>query len=199
MAGALAHRGVTLIDAPVSGGVTGATTGAIAIMVGASDDDFGRSRALLSAISSHIFHAGDVGCGQVMKLANNMISAAQRLVTLEGIALAAKNGIDPHIACEILCAGGARNAFLEGAMTSRVLTGDVQGGFTLGLMHKDVRLACELGDASGVPMAFGTQTCDVYQYCMDAMGPEAGVLTAALIMDRLAGTPVVPVASSTTA
>lgn len=70
-------------------------------------------------------------------------------------------------------------------------------GFTLGLMHKDMRLACDLGAASEVPLFFGSITRELYQMCISEMGPQAQGHTAALVMDRLAGTHVVPPAPAT--
>ncbi|MCG7400364.1 NAD(P)-dependent oxidoreductase [Caballeronia zhejiangensis] len=192
MAAELAPRGIDLIDAPVSGGAQGAAAGTIAIMVGATAAQFTRVKPLLEAISANVFHAGDIGTGQVIKLVNNMLSAAQRLLTFEGMALAVKNGIDPQRACEILVAGGAKNAFMEKFMAPNILKGKLASGFTLGLMHKDVRLACQLGSDSGVPMFFGNLTREFYQMCIGERGSEAQVHTAALVMDRLAGTHVVP-------
>jgi 3-hydroxyisobutyrate dehydrogenase len=192
MAATLADRGVTLIDAPVSGGAKGAEAGTIAIMVGASLAQFQAASIILGAISANIHHAGELGAGQVMKLVNNLVSAAQRIMTIEGVALAAKNGVDPNKACEILLSGGARNAFLQTFMTTHVIKGDLFSGFTLGLMHKDVRLACEMASASGVPLFMGSQTREFYQMCVADQGYDAQVLNAALVMDRLAGTKVIP-------
>ncbi|MES1264317.1 MAG: NAD(P)-dependent oxidoreductase, partial [Variovorax sp.] len=141
MAVELAARDVALIDAPVSGGVQGAEAGTIAIMVGAEAKELTRVEPVLAAISSNVFHAGGVGAGQVMKLVNNLLSGAQRLLTMEAVALAAKNGIDPERACEILLAGGARNSFTEKFMAPHIIKGRLDVGFTLGLMHKDMRLA----------------------------------------------------------
>lgn len=192
MATELAARGIGLVDAPVSGGVQGAEAGTIAIMLGAGPLERDRVEPVLRAISPNVFHAGGVGAGHVIKLVNNLISGAQRLLTMEGVALAAKNGIDPQRACNILMAGGARNVFLEKFMGPQILHGRLDVAFTLGLMHKDVRLACELGSASGVPLPFGNTAREFYRQCIDAMGEHAQVHTAALVYDRLAGTQVVP-------
>jgi 3-hydroxyisobutyrate dehydrogenase len=191
MAAELVPTNVTLIDAPVSGGATGAAAGTIAIMVGASAEAFARCHPLLSAISPNVFHAGDVGAGHAAKLVNNMLSGAQRLLTFEAMAVAAKSGIKPETALAILSAGGARNAFLERSMEA-VIQGRLAVGFTLGLMHKDLRLACHLGSELGVPMVFGNLALELYQTCISELGQGAEVNTAALIMDRLAGTQVVP-------
>ncbi|HSV79399.1 MAG TPA: NAD(P)-dependent oxidoreductase [Ramlibacter sp.] len=188
----LEQRGVALVDAPVSGGRQGAEAGTIAIMVGAAPEHFARIEPVLRAISANVFHAGGLGAGQVIKLSNNLMSAAQRLLTFEAVALAVKNGIEPATACEILLAGGGRNVFLEKFMAPHVIEGRLSSGFTLGLMHKDVRLACQLGSDSGVPMFFGGVTREFYQLCINAMGRDAQVHTAALVVDGMAGTHVVP-------
>ncbi len=188
----LAQIGVTLVDAPVSGGALGAEAGTISIMVGATEEDFAKVRPVLDAISCNVARAGNVGAGHVIKLVNNMISGAVRAVTIEGVALAAKNGIDPSVACDILLAGGGRSAFLEKFMAPHVVHGRLFTGFTLGLMHKDVRLACDLGAATGVPMFMGSQTREFYQMCISQNGAQAEVHSAAQVMDALAGTHVVP-------
>jgi 3-hydroxyisobutyrate dehydrogenase len=188
----LAEAGADLIDAPVSGGAQGAQAGTIAIMVGASQELYDRALPVLRNISSTIFHAGEVGAGQVIKLVNNLLSGAQRLVTMEAVALAAKNGLDPEVACNILLSGGAKNAFLEKFMAPHVIKGNLSPGFTLGLMHKDVRLACDLASDSGVPLYFGGVAREFYQMCISEQGADAQVHTAALVFDKLAGTHVVP-------
>jgi 3-hydroxyisobutyrate dehydrogenase len=192
MAAELAKRSVDLIDAPVSGGAMGAEAGTIAIMVGAGPEQYARVHPILTTISPNVFHAGGVGNGHAIKLVNNMLSGAQRLLSMEAMALAAKSGVDPQTAVEILLAGGGRNAFLEKFMAPHVVKGNLVCGFTLGLMHKDVRLACALGEDMQVPMFFGNLAREFYQMCISDMGREAEVNTAALVMDRLAGTRVVP-------
>lgn len=192
MAAELASRGIGLIDAPVSGGASGAAAGTLAIMVGAPDEQYARVLPVLARISPNVFHAGDVGAGHVVKLVNNLLSTAQRLLTFEGVALAAKNGVDPRRVVEILAAGGGQNAYLEKIMGPLVLRGRLDAGFTLALAHKDVGLACQLGVDSGVPMFFGNLTRELYQACIRLEGAEAKVDRAALVIDRLAGTHVVP-------
>ena len=192
MAADLARKGIDLVDAPVSGGPPGAAAGTIAIMIGAAPEQFARVAPVLRAISPKLFHAGGVGAGHVIKLVNNMISGAQRLLSLEGLALAAKNGIDPRIACEILSAGGATNAYLATYFRQYLLAGKEMPGFSLALMHKDLRLAGQLGGSSGVPLMFGSLTREYYQACINEVGGERTVQAAALVVDRMAGTQMVP-------
>jgi 3-hydroxyisobutyrate dehydrogenase len=191
MAAELGAFGAELIDAPVSGGVQGAEAGTIAMMVGATPEQYARIHPVLAAISPNVFHTGGVGTGHTMKLVNNLLSCTQRLLSFEGVALAAKNGIEPRTAVEILLASGGRNGFLEQVMQPHVINGNLSFGYTLGLAHKDVRLACQLGIDSEMPMFFGNLTREIYQLCITEMGGDAKVDTAALVVDRLAGTHVV--------
>ena len=192
MARELEAMGVELVDAPVSGGAMGAEAGTIAVMVGASEAQFERLKPVFADISPNIFHAGGIGNGHVIKLVNNLISGVQRLLTQEGMALAAKNGVDPERAADILLAGGGRNAYMEKILAPRVLKGRLAVGFTLGLAHKDVRLACELGADTGVPTPFGDLAAALYQSFVDEAGYNAEVETSGLITEQRAGTRYIP-------
>jgi 3-hydroxyisobutyrate dehydrogenase len=126
-----------------------------------------------------------------MKLVNNLLSCTQRVLTFEAMALAAKNGVEPLRALEILLAGGGRNMFLERVMGPYLLAGKLGPGFTLGLAHKDLRLACQLGMDSQVPMFFGNLARELYATYVSEMGYDAKVDMAAVVVDRRAGTHVV--------
>ncbi len=188
----LSESGVEMVDAPVSGGPEGAEAGTIAMLVGATEAQFARVAPILKTISPNVLHAGGFGTGYVAKLANNLMFSAQRLVTLEVVAMAAKNGLAPERAVEILMKGSARNFFLEHTMAPRVLTGQLDSGFTLGLAHKDVRLATELGIASDSAMPFGNLVREFYTMCLNELGRDAQVNEVARIVDRMSGTSVVP-------
>jgi 3-hydroxyisobutyrate dehydrogenase len=191
MAAELEASGLQMMDAPVSGGARGADAGTIAIMIGATSAQFDRVEPMLRAISPNLFHAGSTGTGHVAKLANNLLSGGQRLLSLEAMALAVKNGLQPEKAIEIILASGGRNLYMEKFMPN-IVKGKLASGFTLGLLHKDVRLACQLGDDSGVVMHFGNLAKEFYQMALNEMGPDVQVNSVALTMDRLAGTHVVP-------
>jgi 3-hydroxyisobutyrate dehydrogenase len=192
MASILQQYGCNLIDAPVSGGIAGAIAGTLTIMVGGSAELFARVLPLLKAISSNIFHVGDVGGGHVIKLVNNLMSCAQRLLTMEAMTLAQKNGIDLNVAVKVLNASGGSNAYLEKIMGPRILQGKLDVGFTLGMAHKDLRFACQMGIDSDVPMFFGNLTRDLYQLCIAKMGSENQVDTVAMVFDEFAKTKIVP-------
>jgi 3-hydroxyisobutyrate dehydrogenase len=127
-----------------------------------------------------------------MKLVNNLLSGAQRLLSLECLALAQKSGIDPANAVRILLAGGGRNVFLEKQIGPIIEKGDMSVGFTLDLMHKDVDLACRAGNDVGMPMFFGAVAREVYRLCINLVGKDKSVMTSALAMDQLTGSRIVP-------
>jgi 3-hydroxyisobutyrate dehydrogenase len=191
----LAQSGVELIDAPVSGGPFGADAGTIAIMVGAEPEQFDRIEPILRVISSNVFHAGALGAGQVIKIVNNLMAGGHRALTIEALALAVKSGVDAHKAYEVIMASSGRNFFVETFVES-ILAGQLGSGFTLSLMHKDMRLACQLGTDAEVPLFFANVAKEFYQVCINELGGGAGANAAALVMDRLAGTHVVPEGSA---
>lgn len=188
----LESAGLDFVDAPVSGGPEAAHAGTISIMVGATPELFARAEPVLRVISPKVFHAGAFGTGYVAKLANNMLFSATRLATLEAVALAAKNGIEPRRAAEILLAGSSRNFFMEHTLLPRILSGELASGFTLELAHKDVRLATQLGVETEVTLLIGNLVREFYQMCISELGRDVQVNATALVMDRLAGTQMVP-------
>lgn len=172
MAAELAERGIEMMDAPVSGGPMGADAGTIAIMVGGSDELFARLLPVFNDISPNVFHAGGVGAGHTMKLVNNMTSAGNRAVAMEAITLAAKNGLDPRVAMEIMQKGSGRSFMTEVVFPNFILTDKIEQGFTLGLMHKDVSLAVKMGADSDTPLMLANITRQILQTAIDEMGPD---------------------------
>lgn len=188
----LASLGVDLVDAPVSGGPVRAAEGTIAIMVGCADEQYARVQTLLHRISPNVCRAGELGSGHAVKLVNNLVSGIIRWATLEGVALAAKLGVCPQSAVEIMSAGGARNDWMAAVMGPQILNGNLANGFSIGLAHKDLKVACELADAASVPLLLGNLTREIYRMCVNEWGYDTKVDATALMMDRMAGTHVVP-------
>ncbi len=192
MAVQLDRSGLALVDAPVSGGPAAAEKGTIAIMVGATDAQFDFVAPVLRTISTRIFHAGGIGAGHLIKLVNNMLSVVQTAASLEVLALVANNGVDPGRAVEIILANSGRNFYLETFVASHVLTGNLNSGFALEVLHKDAKLACRIGVESGVPMLFGSLARDIYQIAINELGSYADGNAIAVVMDRLACSHLVP-------
>lgn len=192
MAAELKARGITLIDAPVSGGPHGADAGTIAIMIGAPADLFARVKPVFDAISPNIFHCGDVGAGHVMKLVNNVIAASVRAVTFEAVAMGIKNGLSIGACAEVLAKGSARSYSTEVTLPKLAKGGDIRTHFTLGLMHKDVRLATELGIASASPMPVSNLVREIFQVALNDLGAEDDVNHLIRIMERQTKVRIVP-------
>lgn len=186
MAKELEDRGLTLVDAPVSGGAPAAHAGTISIMLGADDRAVDRATAVLGSISQTVTHVGGVGAGHTIKLVNNLLSCSQRWLSLEALALAVRNGIEPETALKVLVAGGGRNAYLE-QQGARILADDRERGFSVGLAHKDLKLACALGAAVGVPTFFGSLSRELYQVGISQLGRDAHVENVATVVETLAG------------
>ncbi len=186
MAARLRERGVTMVDAPVSGGPHGANAGTIAIMVGAPSEIYARLEPIFRTISPNVFHTGDVGTGHVMKLVNNVISAGVRAVTFEALAMGIKNGLSLEACTRVLQKGSARSATTELALP-RLMTGDFGVTFTLALMLKDVRLATKLGNDSAAPMPLAGLVRELFQTAINKRGPDKDVLEFVKLFEENAG------------
>jgi 3-hydroxyisobutyrate dehydrogenase len=191
MAAKLKEIGVDLIDAPVTGGRAGAQAGTISIIVGASDEQFGRIEPILKDISPNIFHTGGVGNGQVVKIVNNLTSFTQRLVTFEAITLAVKNGVAPEIAAKVMLSGSAQNGYTS-RILPRVLKGDLNVGFTLGLTVKDLALATSLGEESGVPVVLGGAAKELYERAIERFGHDAQAEMSGVFFQQESGAKFIP-------
>lgn len=187
IAEALDGAGIDVIDAPVSGGVSGAERGTLTIMVAAPADVVGRYRPLLEKVGSRIFVVGDrPGQGQVMKLINNTISAAAMVATAEGVVLGAKAGLDPKMMIDVLNASTARNSHTEVKFPKHVLPRTFDFGFTVGLLQKDVRLGLEIAAALGVPMMVSGEAFQVWNIALAEGGPAADMTTIVQCLERWA-------------
>lgn len=172
MAEELAKKGVTMIDAPVSGGPAGAAAGTLAIMVGGPVEVFEKIKPVFEKVGPNVFRMGDVGAGQTMKLVNNLMMAAGRTIAFEAMALAVKNGLDPQLVTSVLNKSSGRNATTERSLADTV-DGKFPASFAIGLMTKDVRLANQLGRDTGVPMILGRVVEELHNVAMNNHGPAA--------------------------
>jgi 3-hydroxyisobutyrate dehydrogenase-like beta-hydroxyacid dehydrogenase len=156
MAHLLAARGIAMVDAPVSGGVTGAAKGTLAVMVAASPAACEKVRPILDVIG-HVFIVGhEPGQGQVMKVLNNLLSATAMAATTEVMIAGAKAGLDAQTMLDVLNAGSGRNTATTDKFPRSVLDRSFNFGFRAVLLHKDVRLCKELAEQLGTPFSIGT-------------------------------------------
>ena len=144
-------KGIEVLDAPVSGGVRGAEEGTLAIMVGGAPQTLEKVRQILEAMGNNIFHVGDVGCGNIVKLINNLISITSCAVTAEGFALGARAGIDVRKLQEVIKVSTGNNHAVR-SYPGTVFSGNFEPGFQIALALKDISLALSFGREYGLPM-----------------------------------------------
>ncbi|MEE2731255.1 MAG: 3-hydroxyisobutyrate dehydrogenase [Pseudomonadota bacterium] len=161
-------KGIATLDAPVSGGVGGATAGTLTFIVGGDDDAFARAKPILSAMGKNVFHAGGHGAGQTAKICNNMLLAIHMVGTAEALQLGVDNGLDPKVLSDIMLQSSGRNWSLElynpypGVMETAPASHDYAGGFQVNLMNKDLGLAMEAALQSQSTTPMGTLAKSLY-------------------------------------
>ena len=163
------ERGISMIDAPVSGGTGGADAGTLTFMVGGTEPDFQRALPLLQLMGKAIFFAGPSGSGQAVKMCNNMLVAILMTGTREMLRLGISLGLDPVRLSEIVGKSSGRNWALEvynpcpGVMPNAPASRGYAGGFSSELMLKDVTLAVEAATTAKVATPLGAVARQIYR------------------------------------
>ncbi len=160
VAAAAEDRGISMLDAPVSGGVGGAEAGTLTFIIGGDEAALAKVRPIFEAMGANIFHAGASGAGQIAKICNNMLLSVLMTGTAEALALGVDNGLDPAVLSEIMKVSSGGNWALNvynpypGVMATAPAARGYTGGFLVDLMRKDLGLAMQtaLGTTSSVPM-----------------------------------------------
>jgi 3-hydroxyisobutyrate dehydrogenase-like beta-hydroxyacid dehydrogenase len=192
VAAALAERGILVVDAPVSGGVRGALAGTLAVMVAGPALDLERVRPLLE-VFGRVFHVGErPGLGQLMKLANNYLSATAIVATAEAIALGVKGGLDPATMLDVINASTGRNTASEDKFPRQVLSGNYAAGFTTGLLTKDLDLCAAAAEMLEMPMPVAAAVLMQWQQAVAELGPDADITMIVEIVERAAGVRIGP-------
>jgi len=167
LAARAASRGVGYVDAPVSGGVVGAGAGTLAIMAGATEQDFTRALPLLKILGAAITHVGDVGAGQVAKAANQVIVGLTIGAVAEALSLARRAGVDPARVREAIAGGFAASRVLD-AHGLRMIEGNFEPGARCTTQHKDMSQALALAAELGLTLPATALNRALYQKMMDA-------------------------------
>jgi 3-hydroxyisobutyrate dehydrogenase len=166
--------GLAMLDAPVSGGTAGAQNATLTFMVGGTGEAFTRGKPVLEAMGKNIFHAGEPGAGQAVKICNNMMLAINMVGVSEGFLLAQKLGLDWNKLHEI-CATATANSWAlsnycpaPGPVPAAPSNRDYAPGFAAALMVKDVKLSQAAAEATGSPTPLAAQALTFYQQVVDA-------------------------------
>lgn len=179
LAETLAKAGVTLIDAPVSGGITGAQNGTLTLMIGCNDDKaVERVTPVLQTMSGKLFRIGTSGSGDVVKALNNFLSAANFRAVSEAIAMGQKFGLDPSLLIDIFNVSSGRSLATEGSFKNQVLTEKFAAGFALGLLTKDVKIASDLAGELGIVAPVCAVTFNALANAREALGYSADFTAA---------------------
>jgi 3-hydroxyisobutyrate dehydrogenase len=161
--------GFLQIDAPVSGGVKGATAGTLAFMVGGSDEAVERARPVLDPMAGKIIHCGASGTGQAAKLCNNMVLAVQQIAIGEAFVLAEKLGLSDQSLFDVItgatgnCWSVHTNCPVPGPVPTSPANNDFKPGFATALMNKDLGLAMDAVSATGSQAPLGTHAAEIYR------------------------------------
>ncbi len=162
MANLLESQGVNFIDAPVTGGVQGAESGTLSILVGGKADVFERVLPVLNVLGGDISHMGPVGSGHTTKIANQLIGVATVAGMAEAFVLAKKAGLDMQTFYDAIKNGAGRSWALE-TLGPKILEGDFSPGFMVQHMQKDLRLASELGEKTGTSLPTSNLIAQLYR------------------------------------
>jgi 3-hydroxyisobutyrate dehydrogenase len=168
LAGRLAERGVRLVDAPVSGGVSGARTGKLTIMAGGTDEDVAEADTALQVLG-HSRHVGPVGSGHAIKALNNLLSATHLWVTSEAMIVGEQFGLDPQIMLDVFNGSSGRSGSTDNKWPNFILPETYNSGFGLRLMLKDMRIAVDLAEKTDAPSRLGADAVRLWAEAAEGM------------------------------
>jgi 3-hydroxyisobutyrate dehydrogenase len=180
----LTGLGVSLVDAPVSGGVPRATDASLTIMIGGDGAAIARARPVLELMGKRLFEVGTLGAGHAMKALNNYVSAAAFEATSEALLIGKRFGIDPTLLIDILNVSTGRTFHSELSMKDHVIAGRHAAGFLLALAAKDVGIAARLAAALKIPAPMLALSAAQMSAASAALGPKADVTEAIKVWDR---------------
>ena len=182
-------RGVHFLEAPVSGGVSGARAATLAIMVGGEAEPLERAKPVLRAIGPNIFHVGPVGAGNIVKAINNMMACVNGLAMMEGLAVGVKAGLDPMIVYEVVKASSGGSKALE-RIPRALIPRDFEPGFKVALMNKDLETFNTIAKDLHVPVSFANVAQRYEQMALAAGLGEQDTSVVMTIIERLSATQV---------
>ena len=171
----LAGHGIEYVDAPVSGGVSGAVDATLSIMYSGSEATFERLRPVFESMAGHVFRVGGgPGQGQAMKVLNNFLSGTAMAATAEAVAFGVRQGLDMKMILDVVNASSGRNTATADKFPNRVLTGTYDAGFSSTQLNKDLRLYRDAVDAVGASRPVSPAVLDLWQR-LEAHEPNADI------------------------
>ena len=187
IAGALAERGIGMIDAPVSGGVPRAKSGSLAIMLGGEDALLDRAEPVLKAMGTSLHRCGGIGAGQAMKALNNLASAGNFMLGVEVMLIGQRFGLDPAKMVDVLNASSGMSDSSQRKFKQFVLSRRFDDGFALELMVKDLGIALEVGRQTATPTPIAALAKELWTAALASVGPGNNHTAGAQLPEKLAG------------
>ena len=194
----LAEHNIALIDAPVSGGPKGADNGTLSVMASGPAAALAAVMPVLREFGAKVFEVGaEPGMAQMMKLVNNLVSAANMASAFEATVLGAKAGLDAQMMVDVLNASTGRNTATETKLPLAILTGTFDYGARVDVIYKDVQLGLQEAETLGVPMWVGQNIGQLWRHAMTQGAGAADYTTLIKFMEAWAGVEVRASASPT--
>ena len=187
VARALAEKGITYVDSPVSGGIAGAVKGTLAVMVACPKAIYEQVEPILKNFGKTFYTGEKAGLAQTAKLANNLLAAAAMVISSEAVVMGVKAGLDPQVLIDIINAGSGRNSATQDKFPRAVLTRSFDFGFATGLSYKDVRLCVDEAESLGVPMVAGAAVRQMLAVTQAKFGPASDFTSIARVVEEWAG------------
>jgi len=176
-------KGIKFLDAPVSGGTTGAEKGTLTIMVGGDKALLDEHMEILQAMGKTIYHVGDVGMGETVKMVNQMLVGINLAGIVEALVMGTKLGVAPEVLYKIIRASSGNSFMLDSRVPNFIFTGNfTQPGFAVDLLRKDLGLALESAKVNKVPLFM---TGQAYQYYTRATAEGLGKKDMSSVIELL--------------
>ena len=187
MAQACADKGLPLLDAPVSGGVTGAAAGTLTVIVGGDHEAYQQAQPVFDAVGKKIVHVGPSGAGSTIKLINQMLVGINLAAVVEAFVAAQLAGVDPQVLFDVLSTSAGASSVLTRAVPDFFLKRNFEAGFALKLLCKDLDLALGMGKELHTPLWVTSVARQVYEEACAAGLQEHDITAALLPRERLHG------------
>jgi len=185
MAETLGARRITYLDAPVSGGVAGAESGRLTVMIGGDIDAFERVQPVLAHCAAKVVHCGAVGSGAAVKAMNNALLAIHIWSTGEALVALSKAGISSAVALDVINASSGRSNASMNLFPERVLTRAFPRTFRVALLDKDVRIAADLAEQLDVVTPMIQLASQLFDSAHQLLGEEADHVEAVKLVEQI--------------
>ena len=179
-------RGVSVLDAPVTGSPRIAEAGRLGVMIGGEEEIVREVRPILETVAAVIVHAGPSGAGSTLKLVNNLILGVAIQAVAEALVLARKAGINPDHVREITSVGGARTGAME-SRGSRMINADFSPHFSTNNMHKDLATALALADSVGAAAPAAAAALEILRAARAQGKGETDSAVVYTVIEQLSG------------